>query len=170
MNDHDSKKIVLMYRRKIIVMLCLTMLFFCAEVKAFQLQDSTGKIHTLADYKGKWVIVNFWATWCPPCLEEIPDLIALYENRQDVMVIGVAMEFTDSRVVMEFVEAMSITYPTVLGNRRIAAQLDEISMLPSTYFFDPDGNPAARKLGLVTRESIEAFIAAKEQDRENLGH
>nr|MCH9639344.1 TlpA family protein disulfide reductase [Betaproteobacteria bacterium] len=108
--------------------------------------------------------------WCPPCLEEIPDLIALYESRQDVMVIGVAMEFTDSRVVMEFVESMSITYPTVLGNRRIAAQLDEISMLPSTYFFDPDGNPAARKLGLVTRESIEAFIAEKAQDRENSGH
>ncbi len=144
------------------------MLLLGVEVKAFQLQDSTGKIHTLADYKGQWVIVNFWATWCPPCLEEIPDLIALYESRQDVMVIGVAMEFTDSRVVMEFVEAMSITYPTVLGNRRIAAQLDEISMLPSTYFFDPEGNPAARKLGLVTRASIETFIASKEQDSNNL--
>ena len=169
MKDHGSKKkIVLIYRRKLTVMLCLAMLLLGVEVKAFQLQDSTGKIHTLAEYKGKWVIVNFWATWCPPCLEEIPDLIALYESRQDIMVIGVAMEFTDSRVVMEFVEAMSITYPTVLGNRRIAAQLDEISMLPSTYFFDPEGNPAARKLGLVTRASIETFIASKEQDSNNL--
>lgn len=159
-----------MYQHKLTVMLCLAMLLLGVEVKAFQLQDSTGKIHTLADYKGKWVIVNFWATWCPPCLEEIPDLIALYENRQDVMVIGVAMEFTDSKIVMEFVEAMSITYPTVLGNRRIAAQLDEISMLPSTYFFDPEGNPAARKLGLVTRESIEAFIASRAQDGDNLKH
>lgn len=171
MNDHGSKKkTVLMYQHKLTVMLCLAMLLLGVEVKAFQLQDSTGKIHTLADYKGKWVIVNFWATWCPPCLEEIPDLIALYENRQDVMVIGVAMEFTDSKIVMEFVEAMSITYPTVLGNRRIAAQLDEISMLPSTYFFDPEGNPAARKLGLVTRESIEAFIASRAQDGDNLKH
>jgi len=170
-NDHGSKKkTVLMYQHKLTVMLCLAMLLLGVEVKAFQLQDSTGKIHTLADYKGKWVIVNFWATWCPPCLEEIPDLIALYENRQDVMVIGVAMEFTDSKIVMEFVEAMSITYPTVLGNRRIAAQLDEISMLPSTYFFDPEGNPAARKLGLVTRESIEAFIASRAQDGDNLKH
>ncbi|MDR4518060.1 MAG: TlpA family protein disulfide reductase [Nitrosomonas sp.] len=134
------------------------MLMLTIEAKAFQFQDTDGRIHTLADYKGRWVIINFWATWCPPCLEEIPDLIALYEDRDDVMVIGVAMEFSDPSVVMAFVESMSITYPTILGNRRIASQLDDISMLPSTYFFDPEGKPAARKLGLVTRESIETFI------------
>ena len=137
----------------IAILLSLTM-----NVNAFQFQDTDGKFHTLSDYKGRWVIINFWATWCPPCLEEIPDLIALYEGREDVMVIGVAMEFSDPEVVMAFVESMSITYPTVLGNRRIASQLDDISMLPSTYFFDPDGKPAARKLGLVTRKSIEIFI------------
>ena len=77
------------------------------------------------------------------------------------MVIGVAMEFSDPQVVMKFVEAMSISYPTILGSRQIASQLDDISMLPSTYFFDPDGRPAARKLGIVTRESIEAFIDSR---------
>jgi len=136
----------------------IIMLILVMEAKAFQFQDTDGKTHMLADYKGKWVIVNFWATWCPPCLKEIPDLIALYEERSDVMVIGVAMEFSDPNSVMDYVEAMSISYPTVLGNRRIASQLDDISMLPSTYFFDPNGNPAARQQGLVTRQSIEAFI------------
>lgn len=136
----------------------IIMLVLIVEAKAFQLQDTDGKIHTLADYKGKWVIVNFWATWCPPCLKEIPDLIALYEERSDIMVIGVAMEFSDPNSVMDYVKAMSISYPTVLGNRRIASQLDDISMLPSTYFFDPNGNPAARQQGLVTRQSIEDFI------------
>lgn len=140
---------------------CLAILLAVTPVQAFQFKDTDGKIHTLADYKGRWVIVNFWATWCPPCLEEIPDLIELHTQRKDVMVIGVAMEFNDPNVVMQFVEAMSINYPTVLGNRRIASQLDDISMLPSTYFFDPDGQPAARKLGLVTRESIETFIDSR---------
>ena len=137
-------------------------LLFSVQVGAFQFKDTEGKIHTLADYQGRWVVVNFWATWCPPCLEEIPDLISLYENRDDVMVIGVAMEFSDPALVMNFVDRMSISYPTVLGNRRIASQLDDISMLPSTYFFDPDGKPTARKLGLVTRQSIEAFIDSRE--------
>lgn len=150
-----------MLERNISFLLGVMLLMLTLEAKAFQFQDTDGKIHTLADYKGRWVVVNFWATWCPPCLEEIPDLITLYEDRKDVMVIGVAMEFSDPEVVMAFVESMSITYPTVLGNRRIASQLDDISMLPSTYFFDPEGKPAARKLGLVTRESIEHFISTR---------
>lgn len=151
-----------MIKRHLILSLCLLLLLtFSLQATAFRFQDSTGKIHTLADYKGRWVVVNFWATWCPPCLEEIPDLIALYENRDDVMVIGVAMDFADPRIVMEFVEAMSISYPTVLGSRHIAAQIEDITMLPSTYLFDPLGRPAARKLGLITREDIEEFIQKK---------
>lgn len=143
------------------LVVCLAILLTVTPAHAFQFKDTDGKVHSLSDYKGRWVVVNFWATWCPPCLEEIPDLIELYTQREDVMVIGVAMEFNDPNVVMQFVEAMSINYPTVLGNRRIASQLDDISMLPSTYFFDPDGQPAARKLGLVTRESIEMFIDSR---------
>lgn len=131
------------------------------QAKAFKFQDSTGKIHTLADYKGKWVLINFWATWCPPCLEEIPDLIALYESRDDVMVIGIAMDYADPKDVMAYVDAMSISYPTVLGDRRIAAQIEELSMLPSTYLFNPLGQPAARQIGLITREEIEAFMRQK---------
>lgn len=104
------------------------------------------------------MLVNFWATWCPPCLEEIPDLISLYEERSDVMIIGIAMDYEDTETVMKFAEALSVTYPIVLGNRQIASQLDELTMLPSTYLFDPGGKPAARKIGLLTREDIETFI------------
>lgn len=151
-----------MFKRYLILLLCLTSLLIVSlQAKAFKFQDSTGKIHTLADYKGQWVLINFWATWCPPCLEEIPDLISLYESRDDVMVIGIAMDFADPKDVMEYVDAMSISYPTVLGNRRIAAQIEELSMLPSTYLFDPNGRPAARQIGLITREEIEKFIQYK---------
>lgn len=129
-----------------------------AEEFQFRFEDSKGKIHQLSDYRGKWVLVNFWATWCPPCLEEIPDLISLYEDRSDVMIIGIAMDYEDTETVMKFAEALSVTYPIVLGNRQIASQLDELTMLPSTYLFDPGGKPAARKIGLLTREDIETFI------------
>ena len=131
-----------------------------AEGFGFNFKDSQGNTHTLSNYKGKWVLVNFWATWCPPCLKEIPDLAALFRERKDIMVIGIAMDYDDTDVVMDYVENLTIPYPIVLGNRKIAAQLDELSMLPSTYFFDPEGRPAARQIGITTRAEIEAFINA----------
>lgn len=150
-----------MRKHKLAIVFCLAILILSVRVEAFQFLDATGKIHKLADYKGRWVLINFWATWCLPCLKEIPDLIALYENRKDIMVIGVAMDFSDPQVVMDFVQSMSITYPIVLGNREIASQLDDVSLLPSTYFFAPDGRPAARQLGIISRESIETFIESR---------
>lgn len=93
--------------------------------------------------------------------KEIPDLIALYGNRQDIMIIGVAMDMDDPKMALDFAQSMAINYPIVLGNRQLAAQIDEISLLPSTYFYDPAGEPAARQLGIISRDSIEQFIASK---------
>ncbi len=156
-----------MRKHTLVHLVTMAALLLSVQVQAFQFQDTTGKLHKLEDYKGRWVLVNFWATWCPPCLKEIPDLIALYENRKDIMVIGVAMDSDEPKVVLDFVRTMAITYPTVLGNRKIASQLDDISLLPSTYFFDPDGKPAARQLGIISRESIEKFIESKSTKKDS---
>lgn len=154
-----------MKKSNFISRLCLVMLLsLSVQAYGFQFTDITGKNHVLSDYKGKWVLVNFWATWCPPCLKEIPDLISLYESRKDLVVIGIAIDEADPNLVLEFAESMSISYPTVIGDRRVAAQIDEISLLPSTYLYDPAGNPAARKLGLITRVEIEEFIKSKSKD------
>lgn len=150
-----------MMRQVLIGLISSAVLLLSVHAQAFQFRDTTGKLQQLDDYKGRWVLVNFWATWCPPCLKEIPDLIALYESRKDIMIIGVSMDADDPKIVLDFVQKMGITYPTVLGNRKIASQLDEISLLPSTYFFDPEGNPAARQLGIISREEIEQFIQSK---------
>ena len=140
--------------------------FFClllllplgAEAKDFTFVDSNGKKLMLSDFRGKWVLINFWATWCPPCLKEIPDLVSLYESRRDVMVIGIAMDYRDPQTVRKYVKSMSITYPVVLGDRKVAAQIGPVSMLPTTYVFDPEGNPAVYKVGLVSRENLEEFM------------
>ena len=151
--------------KKLSVLSYALLLMLSIQAYGFQFQDTTGKIHKLEDYKGKWVLINFWATWCPPCLKEIPDLISLSKDRKDIMVIGVAMDSDDPRIVMEFVQSMAINYPIVFGNREIAAQLDDVSLLPSTYFYDPEGNPAARQQGIISRESIENFIDLKSAER-----
>lgn len=148
-----------MMRRTLTVLFCV-LLFLSpgAQAKGFVFTDSTGKKLTLADYKGKWVLINFWATWCPPCLKEIPDLVSLYESRKDVMVIGIAMDYQNPKTVLKFVDSLSISYPIVLGDRKIAAQIGPVSMLPTTYLFDPAGQPAAYKVGLISKESLEEFM------------
>lgn len=154
--------IVRVMKQRFAIFLLALALCLCirgAGAYGFSFEDSAGKVHTLSGYKGKWVLVNFWATWCPPCLREIPDLSELSRERSDIIIIGIAMEYDDARDVMKFVDKMSIPYPIVLGDRASVAQLgDEISLLPSTYLFDPEGRPAARKIGLITRAEIETFI------------
>lgn len=127
----------------------------------FTLTDTDGKAHALSGYKGKWLIVNFWATWCPPCLEEIPDLVALRDAREDVQVIGVAMEFQDAKQVTQFAEGMFVNYPIVLGDRKVAESIGRVDGLPTTFIYDPQGNLKERHVGKITRKQLEKLIGAK---------
>lgn len=129
-----------------------------AAAAKFTLTDAGGKIHRLADYRGKWVVVNFWATWCPPCLEEIPDLVAISDARRDVQVFGVAMGFQDPKQVLQFAEGMFVGYPIVLGDEKTAAQIGKVVGLPTTFVYDPKGNLARRFVGKVTREQLVRLI------------
>lgn len=124
----------------------------------FVLTDASGKSHRLADYRGKWVIVNFWATWCPPCLEEIPDLVAITESRKDVQVFGIALEFQDAKQVLQFAEGMFVNYPIVLGDEKIAARIGKVAGLPTTFIYNPLGELARRHVGKLTLEDIQKLI------------
>jgi thiol-disulfide isomerase/thioredoxin len=135
-----------------------------AHAEDFSLTDTQGKIHRLGDYRGKWVLVNFWATWCPPCLEEIPDLVSLYEgHRQELEVIGVAMEYRDKRAVIEFADNMFMSYPVVLGSDKIAAQIGKVNGLPTSFIFNPGGKLIMRHVGPLKRKEIEENLGFKEQ-------
>lgn len=145
--------------------LCILVLLCCAALPAsaedFSVQDMSGKPHTLADYKGRWVLVNFWATWCPPCLEEIPDLIALQEKRKDVAVIGVAMEYRNAKEVSKFVDENLMSYPIVLGDAKTVRQFGSVSILPTTLFYNPAGKLVRAHRGMVTRQTIDKVLAGK---------
>lgn len=149
-------------RRTASALLALT-LGLSGPLSAFTFTDSKGKTQALKAYKGKWVLVNFWATWCPPCLEEIPDLISMHDARKDkdFVVLGVAMDYQNPKQVLEFADRMFITYPIVLGTPKLAAQVGPVRGLPTTYLYNPEGKLVAHNVGPLTRAEIESFINKK---------
>jgi thiol-disulfide isomerase/thioredoxin len=129
---------------------------------AFDLVDSKGGKHSLAQYKGKWVLVNFWATWCPPCRQEIPDLIALTKNNpKKLMVLGIAMDYQDPKKVLAFAESAGINYPIILGDDKVVSQVGEVNGLPTTYLYNPQGKMVAYNVGALTREAVETYMTEK---------
>ncbi len=147
---------------------CWLLLALCLPLASlaggFTLVDLQGKTHHLSDYRGKWVLVNFWATWCPPCLNEIPELSRLYNahKNNDLVVIGIAMERSSGKTVAEFAKKHGISYPVVLGNREIAAQIGDLEVLPTSYLYNPGGEQVSYQAGEVTQESVESYIKNKQ--------
>jgi thiol-disulfide isomerase/thioredoxin len=136
-----------------------------AEPVDYSLPDLDGKVHSLADYKGKWVIVNYWATWCPPCLEEIPDLVKFHERHSkqggDAVVLGVNFEDISKDQLANFVEGQMITYPILRSEPLGMTPLGSIPGLPTTFIVAPDGTPVASQVGPVTGKQLDDYINAK---------
>lgn len=146
------------------LLLAILLLALSAGAHAFELTDSKGKKHTLSQYKGKWVLVNYWATWCPPCLMEIPDLVALHQNRRNnLVVLGVAMEYQDPKEVLAFAKGQAIPYPIILGDERTLEQVGPMRGLPTSYLYDPQGKQVAYNVGMLSQEAVEQYIADKKK-------
>ncbi len=144
-------------------LLLLLILPFSSHAADFSLEDMQGKVHRLADYRGKWVLINFWATWCPPCITEIPELSSLHNAHKDndLVVIGIVIDSGSRKRVADFAKARGIRYTVVMGDEKIAAQIGEMEVLPTSYLYAPNGEQVSYQPGEVTRESIEAFIKSR---------
>ena len=137
-----------------------------AEPVDYSLPDVNGKKHSLADYKGKWVIVNYWATWCPPCQEEIPDLVEFHDRHKDddAVVIGINFEDIGEEQLSAFVDSFLISYPILRSEPLAETPLGSIPGLPTTFIIAPDGSPVARQVGPVTGKQLDDYIARKKKD------
>ncbi len=148
---------------RLILALCLLLGMLAAQAEDFALTDMQGKVHKLSDYRGKWVLVNFWATWCPSCLHELPELEALHEahKNKDLVVIGIVTNYANRGVVEAFLKTQPLGYPVVLGDSKIIASIGPLKVLPTSYLYAPNGRLVARQEDEVTKASIEAYIKHK---------
>lgn len=126
---------------------------------AIALEDSTGKIAALANYKGKIVLLDFWATWCHGCKEEIPwfSEFARKYDKQGLVVLGVSLDDDGWKVVKPFLATANISYRIVLGDTPTAKRYG-IEAMPDTYLIDRKGRIAASYTGLVDKDDVEANI------------
>lgn len=146
---------------KYAIFFVLVLLSHSVRADGFNVTDLNGKAHALSDYRGKWVLVNFWATWCPPCLEEIPDLLALEEAHKELAVIGVAMDYKSKKEVMDFADDNLMSYPLVLGDEKTVSQFGDAEVLPTTYLYNPQGKLVKRYRGSISRAAVEKLLSGK---------
>jgi len=129
----------------------------------FNFTDTKGKTIRLSDLHGKWVLINFWAPWCPRCWMEFPTLNDL-DARKDFVVIGMAMDYGgDQNAVNSYIQRYSLRYPQVMGGDRHdskspALQIGPVDFYPTSYLYDPSGELVMFIPGLVSKQKMVAFI------------
>lgn len=130
----------------------------------FQIPDINGQSISLKDFRGKAVLLNFWATWCGPCREEIPSLNALYQRYRDqgFVVLGVSVDEEDQDVIEEFLKVIPVDFPILLDPEQTLATTYETFRIPESFFIDPEGKIVGKVSG---PQDYEAPVFAKKVER-----
>ncbi len=141
------------------VLLVLLLAGTAAAEIDFELEGLDGNAYRLADYRGDWVVVNYWATWCAPCRKEIPDLSQLHDARSDITVLGLAFEDTSVEDFERFLEQFPASYPILLVDVYDPPEaLGAPRALPTTFLVNANGEKVHTWIGPVTSTMITEWI------------
>ncbi|GAB3360854.1 TlpA family protein disulfide reductase [Lysobacter tyrosinilyticus] len=132
-----------------------------AEFPTLQVTTLDGKAYDLAQHRGKWVVVNFWATWCKPCVTEMPDLSALDAMRDHIEVLGLAYDDTDPKDIRAFLQEHPVVFPIAIVDTFDPPKAFATPRgLPTTYLIGPDGKLVKKFMAPISAADIEGAIAA----------
>ena len=126
----------------------------------FTLVSLDGSKVKLSDYRGKAVLLNFWATWCPPCKVEMPWFADLQKQyaKDGLVVLGIAMDDSEPATIAKFTSELGVNYPVLLGTNEVSDNYGDVQYLPTTFYIGRDGSIVDKMTGLLDRQEIENAV------------
>lgn len=123
----------------------------------FTLKSLEGKTVHLSDYRGRAVVLNFWATWCAPCKIEMPWFVELQKEYgpQGLQLVGVAMDDASPKDIAEFAKEMGVNYPILVGKETVGQAYGGVPFMPETFYIDRNGKIIENSFGLKSKSEIE---------------